>query len=583
MATSKSHRLRFSDFVADLASGELYKDGAKVQLQEKPSQILALLLQRPKELVSRQEIISKVWAKTYVEGDLCLNVAIRRLRSALNDTATNSSFIETVGSHGYRFVANVNRTAASGTAEPNRKHPRIAVFRLQAAADSHCDSFAADMTELVIIEIKRMHPSLSIVAPEFTTERMRKGKGKVSICREVAADYMLVGEVSASDDQMRIITRLLKCRTQTCVWADSYTRPKADPFSCQIEISRKIAASMAQSIPVSMHASHSESVPASAYETYLQACSLRSRLSEDSLSKCIPLFEEAVHECPHFAFAWTALANAHCMVARLGMAPSNKSFSHVKSCVDRALAIEDHAEARAALGYYQFFYEYDWDSAETTLLRALALDARYPLAIGGYAQLLAALGRHEEGIFLMRQACELDPFASYTAIMFGWSLYYAGKYEASLTQLHKAMEVDSSLWIGHTSAGMALERLGKMDEAVKEFRLALEYSDNSALSRAHLAYGLARQGDTSGATEILDDLSQLRKHHYFSPYWIAVIYAGLNDRSMALDWLEIAARERSGWIVFAREDPKFDILHTDPLFRRIVSGIGPSRGSICPA
>ena len=92
MPTLKSRRLHFADFVADLNSGELFKEGCEVQLQGKPFQILALLLQRPKELVSRKEIISKVWPNTFVEGDLCLNVAIRRLRSALNDKASNARF-----------------------------------------------------------------------------------------------------------------------------------------------------------------------------------------------------------------------------------------------------------------------------------------------------------------------------------------------------------------------------------------------------------------------------------------------------------------------------------------------------------
>jgi tetratricopeptide (TPR) repeat protein len=183
----------------------------------------------------------------------------------------------------------------------------------------------------------------------------------------------------------------------------------------------------------------------------------------------------------------------------------------------------------------------------------------------------------------MRQACELDPFAGYSAIMFGWALYYARNYEASHAQLRKALELDSSLWVGHTSAGMALERLGDMQAAVAEFRLALEYSDNSALAEAHLAFGLARMGDQAGATKILNKLLKLRHERYFSPYWIAVIYVALNELSEALKWLEIAAKERCGWIVFAREDPKLDVLHSDTRFRRVVSGVSPAREIICPA
>lgn len=591
MATVKSHKLRFADFVADVVGGELFKDGTKVPLQDKPFQILAFLLQRPGELVSRQEIISKVWPDTYVEGDLCLNVAITRLRTALNDRVSSPTYIETVGSRGYRFIGELIRSGASEKAASNREHPRVAIFRFDIDTELNYGSFASAMTELIIVELRRAHPHLSIVTPEFTSEHARngksngksKGKSKLALCREVSADYMLVGTLSGFGDQMRIIVRLLKCRAQTCVWADSYTCPVGDMFVAQVGISRKVAGAIVQSIPISIRPSTLELATPGAYANYLQGCTLRSRLTEESLDRCIPLFEASVHESPKFVLAWIALANAHCLVARLGITPAGKVFSKVKSCAEKALAIEDLAEARTALAYYQFFYEHDWSAAESNLLRALALDARYPLAVGGYSQLLAVLGRHDEAVFLMRQACELDPFAGYTAIMFGWALYYAQKYEASLEQQKKAMKIDPSLWLGHTSAGMALERLGKLEDAVSEFHLAVEYSDASSLSKAHLAFGLARLGDTAAATEILDELLKLRTSHYFSPYWIAVLYVGLDQPTEALNWLEIAVKERCSWIVLAREDPKFISLHSDPRFHRIVSGIGSARQVIYPA
>jgi tetratricopeptide (TPR) repeat protein len=394
---------------------------------------------------------------------------------------------------------------------------------------------------------------------------------------------MLVGAVSNSDGYLRIIVKLLKCRAQVCVWAESYTQPKEDLFANQAEISKRIATAVVQSIPVSVRPSHLEKVPPNVYESYLLGCSLRSRLTEDTLNRCIPILGGAVRECPQFALAWTALANAHCMLARLGIEPSREAFPEVKHCIDKALAIEDLEEARTALAYYQFFYEHEWEAAEASLLRALAADARYPLAVGGYAQLLTSLGRHEEAVFLMQQACELDPFAAYSAIMSGWALYYAGNYTASLTQVRKAMELDPSLWIAHTSAGMALERLGEMEAALAEFRRALENSDDSSLAKAHVAFGLARMGDRSGATEILQKLLQLRKKHYFSPYWIAVIYVALNQLPEALNWLEIAGKERCSWIVFARADPKLAVLHSDPRFHRLVSGINPARRVVFPA
>ncbi|MBZ5679615.1 MAG: winged helix-turn-helix domain-containing protein [Acidobacteriia bacterium] len=569
----KSNRLRFGEFAADLTTGELFKHGAKVPLQDKPFQILALLLRRPKQLLLRQEIIRNVWPDTFVEGDLCLNVAIRRLRSALNDDASHPHFIETVGSRGYRFMAAAHGSPTSEAVVSDSERPRVALFPLKSFMGAQSDSLAASITELLIIQLRRMNPPFAIVTPEFTTERAHKGKSTLSLCREVSADYVLVGAVLEADGEVRVTVRLLKCQAQACVWAESYTRQGEDRFGIQEDISRNIACSVIQSIPIPLRPSHLQLVAPSAHESYLHGCCFLSKLTEVAINRCIPLFDEAVRECPQFALAWAALANAHCALARLGIAASRKAFPKVKSAADKALGIEDLAEARTALAYYHFLYEHDWNAAEAAFVRALAIDSRHPLAVGGYAQLLVALGRPEDGVAMMRRACDLDPFSSYTKIMLGWTLYYSKNYEAAFSQLKHAVELDPSLWIGHTSMGMVLERLGDLDETVAEFRLAVEHSDNSFLAKAHLAYGLAKRGDKAGAGDILNSLLKLRQRHYFSPYWIAVVYTALNEFSDALKWLAIATEERCSWIVFAREDPKFSALHSDPRFRHIVDRV----------
>lgn len=573
----KSNRLRFGDFAADLTTGELFHHGARVALQDKPFQILALLLQRPKQLVSRPEIIRNVWPDTFVEGDQCLNVAVRRLRAALHDDASHGHFIETVGSHGYRFIGAVHVSPVAETAPPSTERPRVAIFPLKAMMGCEPDSFAPSMTEVLITQLRRMNPPFVVVTPEFTTERAHKGKGTLSLCRQASVDYVLVGAVSASTKQVRVSVRLLNCQAQACIWAESYIRQTEDLFAIQDEIGRDIACAIIQSIPVSSRPSHLQLVPPGAHAGYLHGCYFLSKLTEAAVDRCIPLFDEAVRECPQFALAWAALANSYCVLARLGVLPSRKAFPRVKASAEKALEIEDLAEARTALAYYHLLYEHDWNAAEADLVRALAIDPGYPLALGGYAQLLAALGRHKDAVAMMRRACDLDPFSGYTSIMLGWVLYYAGDYEGALAPLKHSMELDPSLWISHTTTGMILERLGRMEEAVAEFRLAIEHSGQSALAKAHLAYGLAKLGDKAGATDVLNTLLRLRQRRYFTPYWIAAIHMALNAPSEALKWLEMATEERCSWILFAREDPKFAALRSDPRFQHVVDATNPPR------
>lgn len=564
-----ANRLRFGKFLVDLASGELSREGVKVGLQEKPFQILALLLRRPKELVTRNEIIHTVWPDTFVEADLCLNVAIRRLRTALKDEASQPQFVETVGSHGYRFIAPVHALAMPEVAPSSRDRPRLAVFPLKSFVSPNNESLAPSMTEQIIIHLRRSDSVPVIITPEFTTERTPKGRSMVTLCRQVSADYVLVGAVSEISGEIRVTVRLLNCHTQSCVWAESYAMAGNIAFANQEETSRNIAVAVAHSIAIPPRGAELQLVEPAAQENYLQGCSLLSMLTEAGVEKSVALFEDVVRQCPQLAIAWTGLANAHFARARLGVIPARKAFPEIKRCAEKALQIEDLAEARTALANYRLFYEHEFHAAEADLVRALEIDPRCPLALAAYAQLLTVVGRHGDAIAMIRHGCDLDPFCGYTRITLGSALHYAGENETALLQLRHGLGLDPSLWVGHALLGMVLEPIGKIAEAVAEFRIAVERSDNSALARAHLAYGLARLGDKAASTEILDSLLKLKHKKYFSSYWIAVIYMGLDDRSEALKWLENAQTERCCWLVFAAADPKFAALRSDLSFQQI--------------
>lgn len=275
--------------------------------------------------------------------------------------------------------------------------------------------------------------------------------------------------MSEAAGKVRVTVRLLDCHAQACVWAESYVEQGNHLFAKQEEIGHTIAGSVIQSIPIALRPSHFESVPPNARENYLHGCYYLSKLTEPAVHRCILLFEDAVRECPQFAMAWAALANSHCTQARLGIVPSRKAFREVKRCAERALAIDDLADTRTALAYYHFLYEHDWNAAEAGFVRALAIDSGCPLALGGYAQLLAAIGRHQDAVAMTHRACDRDPFSGYAGIMLGWTLYYAQNYAAALSQLRHAMELDASLWVGRTITGMVLERMGEFDKAVLNF------------------------------------------------------------------------------------------------------------------
>ncbi len=114
--------VRFGVFEADLAAGELRKNGTKIRLQEQPFQILVLLLGHPGELVTRQDLRDKLWSNdTFVDFDHSLNTAINKLREALGDSASSPRFVETVARRGYRFLASVEQVQPASESQPEIK------------------------------------------------------------------------------------------------------------------------------------------------------------------------------------------------------------------------------------------------------------------------------------------------------------------------------------------------------------------------------------------------------------------------------------------------------------------------------
>ena len=127
-ASSAGRIVRFGVFEADLASGELRKNGSLIRLQEQPFQVLSMLLERPGEMVTREEVRNRLWpADTFVDFDHSLNTAVNKLREALGDAAANPRFIQTVARRGYRFIAPVQERegASSGTAASSPTEPAM--------------------------------------------------------------------------------------------------------------------------------------------------------------------------------------------------------------------------------------------------------------------------------------------------------------------------------------------------------------------------------------------------------------------------------------------------------------------------
>jgi len=286
--------LKFGVFEADLRTGELTKLGKRVRLQEQPFQLLAMLLEKPGVLVTREELHLKLWPQTTVDFDHGVNKAISKIREALGDSAENPRFIETVARRGYRFLADVTvvvgeqaeivtgdlavqqdsgPVSLSNAGTPPRRKLRsfswrlfgmvpvlvisfswifvpwkdppptihsIAVLPLQnLSSDPSQDYFANGMTDEIITDVAQIK-RLRVISSALSIGHKNPRQSLGEIARKLHVDAMVRGSVLLSGDHVRINAQLIEMPTERDIWAQSYEGDIHDTLKLQSEIARVI-------------------------------------------------------------------------------------------------------------------------------------------------------------------------------------------------------------------------------------------------------------------------------------------------------------------------------------------------------
>jgi len=240
-------RIRFGDFEADLATGELFRRGKRLEIQNKPFRILEVLLHSGSELVGRERLIGEVWPDVHV-GQRSLNTAILKLRIALDDNASKPRMIETIGSRGYRLLAAAKFPSRKAPSPAPPAQIRLAVLPFHNLGPPEDESFSAGLTDQMIAQLGRVHRNLSVIAPATLMRYKAARKAPPRAGRNVNSEYVLSGSILRGGRGFRIIAKLIRAQDQICVWCESYTRNKGDILRLQEEITSQIAAAIGQAI-----------------------------------------------------------------------------------------------------------------------------------------------------------------------------------------------------------------------------------------------------------------------------------------------------------------------------------------------
>jgi TolB-like protein/DNA-binding winged helix-turn-helix (wHTH) protein/Flp pilus assembly protein TadD len=627
-----SRNLKFGVFEADLRTGELTRLGKRVRLQEQPFQLLAMLLEKPGMLVTREELHLRLWPQTTVDFDHGLNKAISKIREALGDSAENPRFIETVARRGYRFLADVSVVADEqteavtsdpvpqensepsrfqDTASPSSGHSArffaswvfgvvlvvaitlstmvypsrlsspmihsIVVLPLQnLSSDVSHNFFTEGMTDELITNLAQIR-RLGVVDWRTAIASKPNAQPLREIARDLNVDAVVEGSVLFAGDRVRITARLIEMPTERDVWAQSYEGDLHHTLKSQGEIARAVAEQLRNVLDGQEGSTLKKPTEnALAYRAYLKGRYFWNERTGDGLKKAIQYFDAAIAFDPKFAEAYSGLADAYALSGdwKYGVLPPEDAFVKAKAAAMKALALNGRlAEAHTSLAYIFDLYGRDWEAADAEYKLAIKLKPAYATLHLWYARHLMMMGKNNESILELRKADSIEPLSPVINANLAEAFCISHIDDKCLEQSRETLELSPNFAIGHYVIGEGFVQRKMYDEAIAEFQKAIELSGYSGAFVSNLAYAYAVSGRKEEAAKIAEDLES--QHNPADYANIALIYEGLGDQDQAMTWLDRAYASRFDPSILLR--PAFDPLRSDARFSDLLRRLGISQ------
>jgi TolB-like protein/Flp pilus assembly protein TadD len=573
-----SHILRFGTFELDVRSRELRgvpSDGACVRLQEQPLEILRLMLQRPGEVITRDELRQRLWPEgTFVDFEHSLNAAIKRLRAALGDDADKPRFIETVPRRGYRFIGSVPSDGAAATSSSPRLRLVVLPFS-NLSDDSSQEYFSDGLTEELIAQLGPLCRGQVGIIGRWSSMFF---KGSLQRAREIgealSAEYLLEGSTRRDGSRVRITARLVEAATETQLWSDTYERGTADWLSVQADVAGRVARSLMRELVPPTRAIVAPRENPRAYQAYLKGKYQWARPGDVGLDEALRWFTEAVTEAPDFAAALAALGRVQVASAEYYHEIPGVSLAKARESATRALAIDPTvSEAHGVYGDLQRMLDGDWSGAEASYAEAIALNPSNGAALRSYGLMLAIESRYAEALACVERARELDPLCLGTNATGTWTRYVSGDYDSAIAHSRHMLEMDPEFVTAHRVLAAALLQAGRGDEAAAQLDLALTFDPSHPVLLAWLAHVKAVMGCRSQAQSLVARACALERTRYVPHFHLALAHTGLGDFDDAFAALDRAWLDRDPAIATLDAEPRFEPLRADPRYAPLLDRI----------
>jgi DNA-binding winged helix-turn-helix (wHTH) protein/TolB-like protein/Flp pilus assembly protein TadD len=660
----------FDNFRLDAGERQLWREGELVALPTKAFDLLLVLLQHQGQLLEKEELYSRVWSDQIVE-ESNLTVQMSAIRKALGERKQNPRYIVTVAGRGYRFIGEVRRpdqgcdVMIEGEARSHRviekqegddrvNHPEavLALADPKQTPINQAEAGLATPTSTEILTPGKLAPghkrALALAAllaalalagyfvwsrqsappgqpgalnpirsiavlpfkplvAESRDEALEMGMADTLIARlsnlreirvrpisavrkyagleqdalaagrEQRVDAVLDGQIQKAGEKIRVTVRLARVDDGAAIWASQFDEKLTDIFAVQDSISKRVAGALAVTLSGEeqerLGKSYTEN--AEAYQLYLHGRFHLNRLTDDGVRKSLDYFQQAIDKDPNFALAHAGLADSYNALGGFNVRPPKEVFPKARTAALTALKLDDHlTHAHTALAMVNLTYDWDWPGAEKEFKRAIEINPGDSDAHYFYAYYLAFMGQFEAAITEIRKAQELDPLSLVKLTGVGQILLMSRRYDDAIEPCRKALELDPNLGFAYWLIGLAYLYKGSYEPAIQALQQSIPLSGDSPDEPATLAHVYALAGRQAEARKILDELKQRAKSKYISPGTLADVYSALGDKDQAFALLDKAVDERDNMVILLKVEPIFDGLRADPRFTNLLRRVG---------
>jgi TolB-like protein/DNA-binding winged helix-turn-helix (wHTH) protein/Flp pilus assembly protein TadD len=558
----------FDGWRVDFESGEIARGSDTHRLQDQPLQILDELTQRPGQVVSREQLIARLWPKGVVEFDTGLNTAMRKLRIALGDDADTPRYVETIPRKGYRFIAHLEPAASPspplpalppydptrfdtgaviGRRKSDQREPlkRLAwgfgsilaaivlafvawrmpgkLFQVKAAVDELPTIVVLPLVDMSVAQNEGAlcdgiseelsnwlaHiPTLRVVARTSAFAFKGKNTDIREIARQLDATHVLEGSLRRSGSQMRITVQLIEAAGGLHIWSRSFDLPLGDIFLIEDTVSRSVAEALhlQLSSDTAEQWAQRQSGKLEAYELYLLGRARQLKRTGDDNLRAAEFFRRAVAADPQYALAQVGLAETLLNGLSLNRAPLEDVTAEVEPLINRALALSPNMPDALAVKGWLLTEQFKFDEAMPVLQRAIAGNPSHAHAHRFLGDLFDRRADPRSALDHFSTAASLDPLDFISHVFRCQELIDLNDFDGAETACSRARELDSTnLWGPQTTSWIAGAR-GNTAEAARWLHEARKLAPTDDWLADQAIDLLLTQGKLSEARALVHEL-----------------------------------------------------------------------------